>query len=251
MTVPPRHPTPHSHQLLRNLFNLGRWSSSGSDRGIAPFLTAQEIQSREWEEKTNKGLGLLKCKKGDSVTLCIPLCICRLTLAWISSKISTKLLGMPTHLDRSSLTAAGLYLMRLVSQMSGVDSQMPLCISRHQLTSLSPFVQLLTCVLFLLPVASRSRVQTFCLVSRQNRQRNRLLGGPLHWGNYSLRNPSIDDNDMNCVLSLPILSTFYDVNDHQTSKCKQLLMSSELSIHIYRPLHSGRIWHKVNFLSGV
>ena len=55
------------------------------------------------------------------MTLCIPLCICRLTLTWISSDISTKLLGMPTHLDRSSLTAAGLYLMRLVSQMSGVD----------------------------------------------------------------------------------------------------------------------------------
>ena len=53
------------------------------------------------------------------MTLCIPLCICRLTLAWISSEISTKLLGMPTHLDRSSLTASGLYLMWLVSQMSG------------------------------------------------------------------------------------------------------------------------------------
>ena len=39
------------------------------------------------------------------------LCICRLTLEWISSEISTKLLGMQTHLDRSSLTAAGLYIM--------------------------------------------------------------------------------------------------------------------------------------------
>ena len=89
-------------------------------------------------------MGLLKCRKGDSVTLCIPLCICRQTLAWISSEISTKLLGMPTHLDRSSLTAAGLYLMRLVSQMSGIDFQTPLCVFRRQLTSLSSFVQLLT-----------------------------------------------------------------------------------------------------------
>ena len=56
------------------------------------------------------------------MTLCIPLCICRLTLAWVSSEISTKLVGMPTHLDRSSLTAAGLSLIRLVSQMSRVDS---------------------------------------------------------------------------------------------------------------------------------
>ena len=86
------------------------------------------------------------------MTLCISLCICRLTLAWISSEISTKLLGMPTHLDRSSLTAAGLYLMWPLSQMSGVDSQPPLCVFRRQLTSL-------TGVPFLLPVASRSRVQ--------------------------------------------------------------------------------------------
>ena len=76
------------------------------------------------------------------MTLWILLCICRRTLAWISCEISIKLLGMPTHLDRYSLTAAGLYLMRLVSQMSGVDSQPPLCVSRCQLTSLSSFVQL-------------------------------------------------------------------------------------------------------------
>ena len=39
------------------------------------------------------------------------MCICRLTLGWISSEISIKLLGMPTHLDRSSFTTAGLSLM--------------------------------------------------------------------------------------------------------------------------------------------
>ena len=103
---------------------------------------------------------------GDSVTLCIPLCICRLTLEWIAREISTKLLGMPTHLDQSSLTAARLYLMRLVSQMSGFDSQPPLCVSRRQLLSVGPFFQLLTGVPFLLPAALRSRVQTLWLVSR-------------------------------------------------------------------------------------
>ena len=36
------------------------------------------------------------------------MCICRRTLAWISSEISTKLTGMLTHLDWSSLAAAGL-----------------------------------------------------------------------------------------------------------------------------------------------
>ena len=48
-----------------------------------------------------------KCKKRSCVTLHSP-CICRLTLAWISSDISTKLLGMPTHLDWFSFTAVEL-----------------------------------------------------------------------------------------------------------------------------------------------
>ena len=56
-----------------------------------------------------------KCKKRGYVTLCIPLCICRLTLAWISSEISTKLLGMPTHLERSSFTALDSRSCRLVT----------------------------------------------------------------------------------------------------------------------------------------
>ena len=33
---------------------FGRWSSSGSDWGIAHFFTAQEIQSREWEKKNKR-----------------------------------------------------------------------------------------------------------------------------------------------------------------------------------------------------
>ena len=65
-------------------------------------LCPQEIQPREWEKKNkeqtnNKGLGQLKVHF---------LCICRLTLACISSEISTKLLGMPTHPDWPSLTAS-------------------------------------------------------------------------------------------------------------------------------------------------
>ena len=49
------------------------------------------------------------------------MCICRLTLKWISSEISTKLLGMPTHLDRFSLTAAGLSHADSSLLLSGVD----------------------------------------------------------------------------------------------------------------------------------
>ena len=98
-----------------------------------------------------------KCKKRSYVTL-HSLCICRLMLAWISNKISTKLLGMPTHFDWSSLIAVGLYLMRLVSQMA-------LC-SRHRCqlpTAISEFLLPTPWLAFpcLLLVASRSRAQAF------------------------------------------------------------------------------------------
>ena len=83
----------------------------------------QEIQSREWEEReqTNNMLGLIQAQEEELCNIAIPLCICRLTLAWISSEISTKLLGMPTHLDRSSLTALDPISCQLVSLLSGVD----------------------------------------------------------------------------------------------------------------------------------
>ena len=45
------------------------------------------------------------------MTLCIPLCICRLTLTCILCEISTKPRGMLIHLDWSSLTDTGLSLM--------------------------------------------------------------------------------------------------------------------------------------------
>ena len=101
---------PRIRQLIQTISLLGRWSTSGSDRGIAHFFQATEIQSRELEEReqTNNMLGLIQAHEGELCSIAFPMCICRLTLAWISSEISTKLLGMPTHLDRSSLTATGL-----------------------------------------------------------------------------------------------------------------------------------------------
>ena len=54
------------------------------------------------EKKTNKtnntSLGLTQSARQEAFLVCI----CRLTLAWISSETSTKLLGMPTNPDRSS-----------------------------------------------------------------------------------------------------------------------------------------------------
>ena len=66
----------------------------------------QEIQSREWKQKrTNEQYAWVNSSaEGELCNIAFPLCICRLTLAWISSEIFTKLLGMPTHLDCSSLT---------------------------------------------------------------------------------------------------------------------------------------------------
>ena len=104
-----------------------------------------------------------KCKKGDSVTLCIPLCICRLMLAWISSEISTKLLGMPTHLDQSSLTTAAL---------SHTDWSLLLSTPNRHSASLSPtnFSEFLCPTLTLtfsypLPVTSKIAGSGLCLVS--------------------------------------------------------------------------------------
>ena len=112
--------------------------------------------------------------------IAFPKCICRLTLAWISSEISTKLLGMPTHLDQSSLTALDSLLCRLVT--SAVRCRLhllPPCLSHRQLTSVSSFVQLLSRSL---PTYGRVEISSpNPLVSRQNRQRNRLLGGPPTW----------------------------------------------------------------------
>ena len=68
-----------------------------------------------------------------------PVCLCRLTLAWISSETSTKLLGMPTYPDWSS---------SLLWSLSHANSSLccpvstALSVVRRQLPSSSPFVQL-------------------------------------------------------------------------------------------------------------
>ena len=88
---------------------------------------------------------------------------------------ATKLLGMPTHPERSFSLLWTLSHVNWSLLLSGVDwplaSPFANCLLRVPLSNSSR-------VPFLLPVTSRSRVQTLCLVSRQNRQRDRLLGGP-------------------------------------------------------------------------
>ena len=82
-------------------------------------------------------LGLTEGAREELCNIAFPLCICRLTLAWISSEISTKLLGMPTHLDRSSFTGTGLLT-------SAVRCWLATRVTLRQLPSQSSFVQLLS-----------------------------------------------------------------------------------------------------------
>ena len=60
---------------------------------------------------------------------------------WIYSEISTKLLGMPTHIDRSSLTALDPISCQLVT--SAVRCRLATRVTLCQLTSVNSFVQLL------------------------------------------------------------------------------------------------------------
>ena len=166
-------PFPPNTSTSSKHFNLGRWSSSDSNRGIAHFFistrnTIKGVGGKKKEQTNIMAWISSKCKKRSYVTLHF-LCICRLTLAWISSEISTKLLGTPTHLDWSSLTAAGLSLScrqvssavqcRLPTAILGFPSSTAFSLARRQLPSLGSFFQLPLAFPCLLPVASRSRVQ--------------------------------------------------------------------------------------------
>ena len=140
-----RYPPP-LHQLLRTISLLGRWSTSGSDRGIAHFFTAtrntiEGVGEKEQTNKTNNtSLGLTQsARQGVMQHSAFPVYICRLTLAWISGETSTNLLGMPTYPDRSSSLL--LTLSHAISSLCCPVST-ALSVVRHQLPSSSSLVQL-------------------------------------------------------------------------------------------------------------
>ena len=140
-------------------------------------------------KQTNKheqSLGLTQEQKKSYATLCIPDSIYGLTLAWVTSENSTKQLEC-RHLDSSSsldpiLSATGLRSPVLTAPVRGST---PTLFAR--LCCPAPTASLLRC-----PVNSPSRPLTtsgygeiscpriLCLVSRQNRQRNRLLWRSTH-----------------------------------------------------------------------
>ena len=116
------------------------WFQSGYHAFLPGYKNT--IKGVGGKEQTNNNAWVSsKCKKKSYVTL-HSLYICRLTLTWISSENSTKILGMLTHLDWSSLTAAELYLMP--TGLFSVRCRLPFSVSRRQLTSFRSFVQLLT-----------------------------------------------------------------------------------------------------------
>ena len=164
---------PPLHQLLRNHFNLCRWSSSGSDRGISHFFMAtrntikgvggkNKEQTRAW---VNSSARRLNCDTLHS------LCICRLSLPSILREIYTKLRGILTHLDWSSLTDAGLSNAdwSLRCPVSTANCHCPSPVANPFFEFLCPALNSLSLTHF--QSRLRSRVQTLCLVSRQNRQK--------------------------------------------------------------------------------
>ena len=136
-------------------------------------LPLQEIQSKEREKKeqTNNMLGLTQVQKGNYVTLCI----CRLTLAWVNSENSTTLLECRLILTR---LPSLLWTSSHPTDLSPIRYRLLTRVTLRQLPLRAPLSNSLTGVPFLLPVTRDLESKTLCLVSRQNRQRNRLLGGP-------------------------------------------------------------------------
>ena len=189
-TLPP-HPPTLSLSSNHVFFLAGRWSTSGWG-GNAHFFTYTRIRSRETGEnrKTNEQtkLGVTKGRG----RCCNTICMCRLSLAWVTSENSTTLLGS----DILRLFFTGPYLVSSpLCSVSGVDCpsvdprQLPLLLSNYQLLLLVS-CPVTNCSLLGRVVNSHSPPRTtsgygeiscpriLCLVSRQNRQLNRLLWQP-------------------------------------------------------------------------
>ena len=127
----------------RSISLLGRWSTSGSDRGIAHFFTATRntikgAGGKRTNEQHEPGVNS-KCKTRSYATLCIPVSIYRLTLAWVSSENST------TH-EESWLILTRLSPLLWTSShpagLSAVRCRLVNRVTLRQMPSPSPLVQL-------------------------------------------------------------------------------------------------------------
>ena len=166
--------TPTKLSLSSNhvFFLAGRWSTSGWG-GNAHFFTYTRIRSRETGEnrKTNEQtkLGVTKGRG----RCCNTICMCRLSLAWVTSENSTMLLGS----DILRLFFTGPYLVSSpLCSVSGVDCpsvdprQLPLLLSNYQLCSpLGRVVNSHSPPRTTSGYSEISGPRILCLVSRQNR----------------------------------------------------------------------------------
>ena len=167
-------------------FMAGRWPTSGS-RGVTHISCHHKNtivgtgENRRTNEQTRTMLGVNQEQKEE---LCNTTCMCRLTLAWVTSENSTKQLECQHLLTRSSSLDP-----IFSTTVSGVDRICPWFHANSSADSPLCCPVANSCQL-LCPTNSLSRPLTtsgygeisgpkiLCLVSCQNRQRNRLLGGP-------------------------------------------------------------------------
>ena len=140
-------PRPQLHQPLLTIPLLyGRWSTSGSDRGIAYFFTLQEYNrgSGRKENKRTKRLGLTQVQKESYVTLCM----CRLTLVWTLAKLPQSywnadsswlyllsLVWTPSHADSSLCCPVSTASVRRPSPTANFELPFPTLFSRPLTTS--------------------------------------------------------------------------------------------------------------------
>ena len=141
-------------------------------------------ENRKTNEQTRTKLGVTKGRG----RCCNTVCMCRLSLAWVTSENSTMLLGS----DILRLFFTGPYLVSSpLCSVSGVDcplhSSTPTSLlllasllSSHQLCLLGRVVNSHLPPRTTSGYGEISCPRILCLVSRQNRQLNRLLWQPTH-----------------------------------------------------------------------
>ena len=175
VTIPPLAP-PHVTSTLLTISLHGRWSTS-VPIGITHISCHYKDTIEGTGEKKNKrtnAWGYSRAERG-VMQHYISDSIYGLTLAWITSENSTKQLKC-RHLDSIFFARPNLMLPRLSARVSTVDRLCPCPVANCLSAPLSN--QLSSRVPFHFRTRREFKSKTLCLVSRQNRQRNRLLGRP-------------------------------------------------------------------------
>ena len=152
----------------------------GSDRGIIHFFTATRNTAEEVGEKwTNEQYGLRSAPSTRRVLRHFFFFFVQLFMHFVDYRGRIFFGETPTKATRNANSSLFSFL-----PPSADRCRLPLCVLLRQLTLSGFFCQLLSWLLSDMPFLPhfrsrrRSRIQALCLVLRQNRQRDRLLGGP-------------------------------------------------------------------------